>query len=304
MSSPPARPMTRSGPSRRRSSAPLRGILIMVAACLLFPVGDTIAKHLVGTYHLLMILWAKFLFQTASVLIVMALSRTPHPFRTRRPGVQIGRGLAGIGSYGTFLLAISYIPLADAVAIEFSSPLMVVALAAPLLGERVGWKRWTVVLVGFAGTLLIVRPGMGSVHWAATLMLFAAFCVALMQLMSAVLARVDHPMTSLFYLSLTGLVATSIPVAFFWDPLAPPAWGLMVAVGAIAAFCHYLFVWAYQFASASLLAPFIYAQIVGAVVLGFVVFGDVPDLWTIIGTTTLVASGLYLARISRHDTPR
>ena len=292
--------MRHSRVSRRRA-APLRGIGIMVTACLLFPAGDTIAKHLVGTYHLLMILWAKYLFQTASVVIVIVLTRTPRPFRTRRPGVQIGRGLAGIGSYGTFLLAISYIPLADAVAIEFSSPLMVVALAAPLLGEQVGWKRWTVVLVGFAGTLLIVRPGMGGVHWAATLMLFAAFCVALMQLMSSVLALVDRPLTSLFYLSLTGLAATTFPVVFFWDPLAPGAWALMIAVGAIAAFCHYLFVWAYQFASASLLAPFIYAQIVGAVVLGFVVFGDVPDRWTLIGTATLVASGLYLARISHQD---
>ena len=286
-----------------RSSAPLRGIAIMVIACLLFPVGDSIAKHLVGTYHVLMILWLKYLFQTASVVLVILLTQTPRAFRSRRPGVQIARGLAGIGSYGTFLLAISYIPLADAIAIEFSSPLIVVALSAPLLGERVGGRRWVVVLAGFAGTLLIVRPGMGVVHWAATLMLFAAFCVALMQFMSAVLALVDHPMTSLFYLSLTGLVLTSLPVAFFWEALDPGAWVMMVAVGAIAAFCHYLFVWAYQFATASLLAPFLYAQIVGAVVLGIVVFGDIPDIWTIAGTALVVSSGLYLAHISHRGDP-
>ena len=209
----------------RQSSAPLRGIVIMVTACLLFPVGDTIAKHLVGTYHVLMILWLKYLFQTASVVLVILLTQSPRAFRSRLPRMQVGRGLAGIGSYGTFLFAISYIPLADALAIEFSSPMIVVALSAPLLGERVGGKRWAVVLAGFAGTLLIVRPGMGVVHWAATLMLFAAFCVALMQLMSAVLARVDHPMTSLFYLSLTGLVATSLPVPFFWELLDPQRMG-------------------------------------------------------------------------------
>ena len=287
--------------SRRRSSAPVRGIGIMVIACLLFPAGDSIAKHLVGTYHVLMILWLKFLFQTASVVLVILLTQSPRAFHSRRPGVQIGRGLAGIGSYGTFLFAISYIPLADAIAIEFSSPLIVVALSAPLLGERVGGKRWAVVLAGFAGTLLIVRPGLGAVHWAAALMLFAALCVALMQIMSAVLAPVDHPMTSLFYLSLTGLALTSLPVAFFWELLDPAAWALMVAVGAIAAFCHYLFVWAYQFAAASLLAPFLYAQIVGAVVLGFVIFGDVPDRWTLAGTALVVASGLYLARISHRS---
>ena len=296
--------MTQGDASRRRSSAPLRGITIMVAACLLFPVGDSIAKHLVDTYHVLMILWLKYVFQTASVILVILLTRTPRAFRSRRPGVQVARGFAGIGSYGTFLLAISYIPLADAIAIEFSSPLIVVALSAPLLGERVGGMRWAVVLVGFAGTLLIVRPGMGVVHWAATLMIFAAFCVALMQFMSAVLALVDDPMTSIFYLSLTGLVLTSIPVAFVWETLDPGAWALMVAVGAIAAFCHYLFVWAYQFAGASLLAPFLYAQIVGAVILGIVIFGDVPDGWTIVGTTLVVASGLCLARISQRGDPR
>ena len=296
--------MRRGGAARRQSSAPLRGIGIMVTACLLFPVGDSIAKHLVDTYHVLMILWLKYVFQTASVVLVILFTQPLRSFRTRRPGVQIGRGLAGIGSYGTFLLAISYIPLADAIAIEFSSPLIVVALSAPLLGERVGPKGWAVVLAGFAGTVLIVRPGMGVVHWAATLMLFAAFCVAVMQFMSAVLALVDHPMTSLFYLSLTGLVLTSLPVAFFWEVLDPGAWALMIAVGAIAAFCHYLFVWAYQFATASLLAPFLYAQIVGAVVLGIVLFGDIPDLWTLAGTALVVSSGLYLARSSQRGDSR
>ena len=301
MSELPEHPMERDEASRRRSAAPLHGIGIMVVACLLFPVGDAIAKHLVGTYHVLTILWLKYVFQTAAVILVMLLTQPLRAFRSRRPGVQIGRGLAGIGSYGTFLVAISYIPLADAIAIEFSSPLIVVALSAPLLGERVGGKRWAVVLAGFAGTLLIVRPGMGVVHWAATLMLFAVFCVAMMQFMSAVLALVDHPTTSLFYLSVTGLVLTSLPVAFFWEPLDASAWALMIAVGAIAAFCHYLFVWAYQFASASLLAPFLYAQIVGAVVLGILVFGDVPDPWTVAGTALVVCSGLYLTRLSHRS---
>ena len=294
----------RRGGVPARAPLPLRGIAIMVAACLLFPVGDAIAKHLVGTWHVLMVLWLKYVFQTASVVLVMLLTLPRRAFVTRRPAVQVGRGLAGIGSYGTFLVAISHIPLADAIAIEFSSPLIVVALSAPLLGEHVDARRWAVVLVGFAGTLMIVRPGMGVVHWAATLMVFAALCVALMQILSAMLALTDHPMTSLFYLSLTGLAATSLPVAFVWDTLDPKAWGLMAAVGAIAALCHYLFVWAYKFAAASLLAPFLYAQIVGATALGFLFFGDVPDRWTIAGAAVVVLSGLYLARLSHRTGPR
>ena len=283
-----------------RSPAPLRGIGIMVGACLLFPVGDAIAKYLTGAHHVLMILWLKYVFQTASVVLVMLLTMSPSAFRTRRPGVQVGRGLAGIGSYGTFLVAISYIPLADAVAIEFSSPLIVVALSAPLLGEKVGARRWAAVAAGFAGTLMIVRPGLGTMHWAATLMFFAAFCVALMSIMSRMLARSDHPMTSLFHLSLTGLVTTSLLVPFVWSTLTPEAWGLMIVVGALAALCHYLFVWAYAYATASLLAPFMYAQILGATLLGYLVFGDVPDGWTSAGTAILVLSGLYLVGQERR----
>lgn len=274
----------------------MRGIALMVLACLFFPLGDALAKYLVGTHDVMLIVWLKYVIQTLLVTLVMVLTLPLSLFKPRRPVMQIARGLAGIGSYGTFLVAVSYIPLADALAIEFSSPMLVVALSVPLLGEKVGRRRWSAVVVGFFGTLLIVRPGLGLVHWAATLMLFAAVCVALMQLASRVLAKQEHPMTSLFYLSLTGLVVSTPPVFFLDDiALSAPDWGMMLAVGAIAGFCHYLFVRAYEFASASLLAPFMYGQIVGATALGFLIFSDFPDEWTITGTLVLILSGLYIA---------
>ena len=284
---------SRAGPAE--SKAPLRGIALMVIASLLFPIGDAIAKYLVGTYDVLLILWLKYVVQTLLVALVMLFTLPLGAFRTRRLGLQIGRGVAGIGSYGTFLFAVSFIPLVDALAIEFSSPFIVVALSVVLLGETVGVRRWSAVAVGFVGTMLIVRPGLGMVHWASTLMLFAAACVALMLIASRALARTEHPMTSLFYVSLTGLIVTSLPAPFFWTALDPKAWALMLAVGAIAGLCHYLFVWAFEFATASLLAPFTYAQIIGATILGYMVFADVPDRWTVSGTAILVASGLYVA---------
>lgn len=275
---------------------PMRGIALMVLACLFFPVGDSIAKVLVGTYDVILIVWWKYVIQTALVAAVIACTLPLSIFKTRRPMVQIGRGLAGIGSYGTFLIAVSYIPLADALAIEFSSPMLVVALSVPLLGESVGVRRWSAVVVGFLGTLLIIRPGLGVVHWAATLMLFAAVCVALMQIASRLLAKEEHPMTSLFYLSVIGLIVSSPPVLFLDEiTLVGSDWWLMLAVGAIAGFCHYLFVRAYEFATASTLAPFMYGQIVGATILGFLIFGDFPDQWTIAGTIVLIVSGLYIA---------
>ena len=282
-------------PSRARD-APMRGMALMTLACLMFPVGDAIAKYLVATHNVILIVWLKFLIQTLLVALVIVFTLPHRLFKTRRPFMQIGRGLAGIGSYATFLLAISYIPLADALAIEFSSPMLVVALSVPLLGEKVGMRRWTAVIVGCVGTLLIVRPGLGLVHWAASLMLVAAVCVALMQIISRLLAKEEHPMTSLFYLSLTGLVVSTPPIMFLDNPsFSPTDWGMMLAVGAIAGFCYYLFVRSYEFATASLLAPFIYGQIVGATILGFLIFGDFPDEWTIWGTVVLIGSGLYIA---------
>ena len=267
----------------------------MVGACLLFPVGDAIAKHLVSMHDVLLILWLKYVVQTLLVGLVILFTMPRSAFHSQRWRLQIGRGVAGIGSYGPFLIAVSYIPLADAIAIEFSSPLIVVALSVPLLGERVGVRRWSAVVVGFVGTLLIVRPGLGMVHWAASLMLVAATCVALMQIASRALARNEHALTSLFYLSLTGLVITSPAVPFVWAELDGRTWAMMLAVGGIAGFCHYLFVRAYEFATAALLAPFTYAQIIGATILGYLVFADVPDAWTISGSAILVGSGLYVA---------
>ena len=281
----------------------MRGIALMTLACLMFPLGDAIAKYLVATHDVILIVWLKFLIQTLLVALVIVFTLPHSTFKTRRPFMQVGRGLAGIGSYGTFLVAISYIPLADAVAIEFSSP---------LLGEKVGLRRWTAVIVGFLGTLLIVRPGLGLVHWAASLMLVAAVCVALMQIASRVLAKEEHPMTSLFYLSLTGLVVSTPAIMFLDEPsFSAKDWGMMLAVGAIAGCCYYLFVRSYEFATASLLAPFIYGQIVGATILGFLIFGDLPDEWTISGTVILIVSGLYIAyrenrvrcSYSAHATP-
>ena len=281
---------------------PLRGIALMVFACLLFPLGDSIAKLLVASHSVFLIVWLKYVVQCLLVVLFVVMSGKTRLFKTARPGVQIARGVAGIGSYATFVYAISFIPLADAVAIEFSSPIIVVALCVPLLGEQVGPRRWLAVVIGFLGTLLIVRPGLGMVHWAASLMLFAALCVALMQILSRVLANDEDPLTSLFYLSVTGLVVAT-PMVFFIELTSLSLWecALMLAVGAIAGFCHYLFVHAYDFASASLLAPFMYAQIIGATVLGYVMFADVPDVYTATGTVILVLSGLYIAARERQQ---
>ncbi len=277
------------------SSAPLRGIVIITIASLVFPVGDAIAKHLISTYDVLLILWLKYLVQTALVAGFILATQPLAIFKTKRPGLQVARGLAGIGSYGMFLSALYFIPLADAIAIEFTSPIFVAALAVPILGETVGARRWAAILVGLVGALLIVRPGLGVVHWAASLMLVAAMSFAVMQIISRLIAFTEHPLTTLFYTSLTALMVATPAVPFVWDRLSGADWGMMIAVGAIAGICHWLLIRSFEFATASLLTPFTYAQIVGATALGYLFFGDFPDSWTIAGTAVLVLSGLYIA---------
>ena len=272
----------------------MRGIALITLASLLFPTGDALAKYLVLTYDILLILWLKYLVQTVLVAVIILAGGPTVRFGTRHPFLQVGRGIFGIGSYGLFLTAIHFIPLADAIAIEFVSPLIVVALSVPLLGERAGRHRWAAVLVGFAGALIIVRPGLGAVHWASSLMLLAATSFSLMQIVSRPIARTEHPTTTLFYTSLTALVLMTPAVPFVWAHLSLSAWGIMLAVGVIAALCHWLLIRSFAFATASLLTPFTYAQILGATALGYLIFGDFPDAWTITGTVILILSGLYV----------
>ena len=285
------------------SSAPLRGIALIVGSSLLFPVADGLAKLTLTTYDVLLVFWIKQLAQFVLVTLVIVTTLPLSTFTTRRPVLQLTRGAITTCTFGLFLLAISYIPLADAVAIEFVAPLLVVALSVPMLGEKVGLRRWSAVLVGLVGGLIIIRPGLGVMHWAASLMLAVAVGFALTQILSRILARTEHPMATLFYLSLVSLVLTSISVPFVWTQVDLEAWGLLIAVGAFAGGAHYLMIRAYEFGTASVLTPFTYAQLMGATAMGYLLFGELPDRWTILGAAVLVVSGLYVtyreARIQR-----
>ena len=183
----------------------------------------------------------------------------------------------------------------DAVAIELFAPLMVTALSVPFLGERVDARRWVAVVVGLLGALVIIRPGLGVVHWAASLPLLAAVFFALNQVGTRRLGATERPLVTPVYLTAVGLVASSAVVPFFWTWPNSEVWALMAVMGALNVLGQFALVKAFEAAPASLLALFTYAQIVSAVVVGYVVFGDFPDRWTFAGTSIVVASGLYVA---------
>jgi drug/metabolite transporter (DMT)-like permease len=220
--------------------------------------------------------------------------------RTTRPVLQLARSAMLLGSTITNFLAFRYLQLDQALAILFSTPFLVAILAGPLLGEWIGWRRWVAILVGFAGVLLVTRPGIGGVHWAAFYSLASAVFYSLYIVATRVLSRTDTSDTTLFYSNLVGAVAMLPVLPFVWTtPHDPLIIVLMVAFGAFGSFGHYLLIVGHRLAPASVLAPFMYTQLVWATGFGYFVFGDVPNRWTLAGAAVVVASGLYLLHRER-----
>jgi len=216
--------------------------------------------------------------------------------RTSRLKLQLLRSALMLGSTVFFFAAVSYIPLAEATAIGFVSPLLVAAFSVPLLGEKVGPRRWAAVIVGFLAVMLIIRPGFGMIHWAYLLPLGSAVCFALYQITTRILSRYDSSVTTLAHSVSVGLLVTTIVVLIpgQWRNPDLQGWMLMILVGAVGGIAHYILIRALTLAPAALLAPFVYLQLVWAAIVGFVWFGDVPGWSTLGGTAVLAASGLYV----------
>ena len=273
----------------------LKGILLITGAFALFPLADAAAKYLTDTMHALQITWIRTLCHLA---IFAAVTLARHPLsilRTARPGLQFWRGGAGYMSHVPFFAALAFIPLGDAFAAGLVGPLFVTALSVPLLGERVGWRRWTAVAVGFTGALVVVRPGLGLVHWATVLPVFAALFFALFQIATRRLAAHDHPEATLLIGTFWGLVLATLPLPFFWTGIAAEDVLYVAVMSGVSGAAHFMLAKAFQWAPASLLAPFAYLQLITAMGFGFLLFGDVPDVYTVLGSLLIAGSGLYVA---------
>jgi drug/metabolite transporter (DMT)-like permease len=181
------------------------------------------------------------------------------------------------------------------VSILFSTPFFVTLLSGFVLGEWAGWRRWTAIGIGFSGVLLIARPGMGGMHPAALLCLGGAICYSVYNISTRVLARTDSNQTTLFYSNFVGTVAALPALPFVWTtPHEPVVIVLMVLIGVLGSFGHFLLIAAHRLASASVLAPFIYSQLIWAITAGYLVFGQLPSEWTLAGAAIVIASGLYI----------
>ena len=271
------------------------GALLMVATWQIVPFMDTIAKHLSSSYPILQIVWARFFFHFAVVFPVVVWRHGAGAVRTDKAGLQILRGGFLLMATLLFFTSISYIPLANAVALVFIAPVILTAMSALLLREKVPVTRWIAVSVGFIAVLIIVRPGFTSFHWASLLALCTAVAFSLYLLSTRMLAGTAPPLVTLMYQSLLGVIAMSATLPFVWVAPAAMDWLLMVTLGVIAAVSHFLVIKAFEFADASALAPYNYTEIVMATALGYFVFGDFPDPWTWVGMALIVATAVYIS---------
>ena len=257
---------------------------------------DGLAKLLAGEYSIVQVVWARYAFAVPVILATARPAAWPDLLRCERPALQAARGLLPLLASVTVIVGLGLMPLADATAISFAAPLLVVALSALLLGERVSVHSWVGVACGFAGILLIVRPGAGTLAWAALFPLTTAFFFALYQVLTRLVSRGDDPVVTLAWTVAVGLVLTTLLLPPYWHPVGEADWPLLGLSGVLFGLGQFLLIRAFAMAPAAVLAPFIYAQIVAAIVFGVVVFGDVPDLWTTAGTTLVILAGVYVFR--------
>lgn len=274
----------------------LRGMLLISLAVALFAVMDTLSKYLTLFYPVTTILWTRYLFHTLLVVSVLGPRLGLGLVRTGRPGIQVVRGLLLVGTSLVFVTATKYMPIAEATAIQFLSPLIVTLLAVFFLGEKVDSARWIAVLAGFAGVLIIIRPGSGIFAWASFLPLAAAFLFAAYQVMTRRYAVLEGAYTLIFYPGVVGflLLTLTLPMGLSM-PQSLTHLALLAAGGIVGGSSHLIMIKAYQLAPASRLAPFSYMQVVWVTLGGLIVFDNFPDFLSLAGIAILVASGLYVA---------
>ena len=265
----------------------------MAGGFFLFSAVDMQAKFLTESLHPVQVAWSRQLGLFLGVVILLGL-RGPELLRTAHPFLQIGRGALAAGSAAMFIVAVAYVPLADAVAVSFVAPFMVTVMGALLLRERVGPRRWTAITVGFLGMLIVIRPGLGVFHPAMFLVLVAATCFALRQIVSRKLSGSDRTATTVAYTAIAATFLLSLPLPFVWQT---PAWGLemalLISIALMAAVAETMIIKSLEMAEAVVLAPVHYSLLIWGTMYGWLVFGELPDSWTWTGAAIIVATGIY-----------
>ncbi len=271
----------------------------MLLAILCFTLLDTIGKRLVaGSIHPLQAVWGRYAFSLVP-LLGLPLFLGWRTLATARPGLQFGRGLTLIGATAAMFAGLRTLPLADAYALSYVSPLLVALLARRVLGERLNRRQWIALGLGFAGVLVVIRPAFAHAGAAIAFPLLMAVSYAVYQVLTRVARRTDDATVCVFYASLVGAVLLTPVMPFVWQPLPDGYWGWFAAMGGLGLAGHWLLAVAANRAPSSLLAPLTYVQLIYAAVLDLAVFGVVPDHWSLVGSGIILAGGMLLWRAAR-----
>jgi len=286
--------------------SPVEGMVLMAACMLVLPVMDAIAKYMATVEGMSpgQVTFYRFFFQLACTLPVLFLLRGRDALAARRPYMNLLRGCLHGAASLMFFAAVKYMPLADVFAIYFVEPFILTALSALFLKERVGWRRWLAIVVGFGGAMIVIQPSYAVFGLTALLPVACAFLFALYMFLNRAIGEADSPMTMQTMSGIGGtlimgaaLLAGTGTGASDLAPSLPSSWlglGLLVLLGSISGYIHLLIVRAFRLAPLSVLAPFQYFEIIAATVLGYALFGEFPDAskWT--GVAIIVGSGLFI----------
>ncbi|WP_417258280.1 DMT family transporter [Celeribacter sp.] len=274
---------------------PRLGIIIMVFTMLLFALQDGLSRHLAGQYNVFMVIMIRYWIFAAFVIVWSArhAGGLRHAARSAQPKLQFFRGALLALEVIVMVIGFVKLGLVESHAMFAIYPLIITALSGPILGERVGWRRWMSVAIGFVGVMIILMPGSGVFSPAAIFPLGSATMFALYGLLNRYVSRKDPAAVTFFYTGISGAVVMTLIGVWFWEPMRPTDWAWMLTLGASAILGHYLLIRAYELSEASAIQPFAYLQLVFASGVGVVFFGDIIRMNVAIGTGIVVGAGLF-----------
>tara|TARA_A100000164_G_scaffold210437_1_gene186557 strand:+ start:96 stop:950 length:855 start_codon:yes stop_codon:yes gene_type:complete len=274
----------------------MKAIIFSLLGWMFLPVMDGFAKFLSDDLPILQITWARYFFTVFFTLPIMIFFFKKQLVWSDKPKLQILRGIILLSANICFFYAISIISLAKALTLAFVAPLIVTAFSPVMLGEKVGFRRWTAVVVGFTGSLVVIRPGFVELNFASLAALGTGILYGFYLIITRKLSTSDNPLLTLLMTGMVGAILVSAIIPFYWVKPSLNQWSLMAGIGVFACIGHLFLILSLKYADASKLAPLGYTEIIPNVLIGYYFFSEFPDKWTYVGLLIIILSGLYISR--------
>ena len=274
----------------------MKAITFNLLAWVMLPIMDGFAKYLSSDLPVLQITWARYFFTVAFTFPIMFFFYRNQLKWSEKPKLQFLRGLILLTANICFFYSISVISLAKALTLAFVAPLIVTAFSPIFLSEKVGLRRWLAVIIGFIGSLVVIRPGFVEINLASLAALGTGVMYGFYLIITRKLSTSDNPLLTLLLTGVVGAIIISIVMPFVWVKPTLNQWSMMAAIGIFACVGHLFLILSLKYADASKLAPFSYFEIITNIIIGYYFFSDFPDNWTFIGLFIIVLSGIYISR--------